>query len=1034
MAIKKNKVGQTLKREAIRFALERSQGMGMDQKFMSANKKKEPVYDDIEEKLNIPYVNREEVPLAMDVFVPRVPKDEELPVIVTIHGGGLTMGDRKLSRPFGRYLAHKGYLVFSVEYRLAPRANVCEELSDVCAGMDLVGKMLVDYNVDFTRIFLAAESAGAYLATYVSAMRGSDKLQKAIGYRPSRLSFKAIGLMSGMLYTNGNDPAGWMMADQIYGEKRADENFLQYMNPEHPEIINNLPPAYLITSRGDFLNNYSLKMHKALKDAGKIDHLQYYGDDNLSHAFSTMQLDNPKARESVDRMVEWFEKQAKLDIERNEPDPEIEKKRRAVEEKYADDSIDRQKIWQFVKEFASVYPDRLQKVAIADTARDITYEELFNEWDRYARVFSALDITSSNSSRAAVCGVIAPEPLFAFYGLNMVGTPVSMLSYPDFLPEGKWKTIIEKEHITDLIISDTLITPQVFREIQKEKENLGLRNVILMHSRVGGVCTGPAELIYNKFNSQALKRMNAVFMDDLIKEYESTPIRYSRTKGDHPALIAHTSGTSKGTRKPLTFTDRALNNASRPDGVKIPNLVIPGYRGKQLRFAIPFDFSALMSMGTANYIFASGQTLVTTFFGFIHPRFVKALDYYDVNVAIVPGFVMDKWLERTDLDDLSLMSMKSFGLGGSFVPPDKLEKYQAFLKDHGYENPIVCGYGMSEVGSTQIFKSSDSDDDTLGRPADKDKHLFRIQDENDNDFYTLDDGPRTGIMYITSPSMTDGHIDGEEFVKYTEIEGKKYICTNDVVILREDGNLVYAGRADRYFVNNDGVRFDAGQVEIQMSKQAGIKMCAVVPVLDKRIHDTVPALYVVPEGGINEAENVKTIENALREVFVKGGLFASTNLPAQFIIVDSVPCNANGKIDVHRITRERPTGLAYSISPVMDGEAIGDITVEKSREYNGITAGGLPEGMGQSSAFNVFDVFNADAGGYRPVPLSDFRAVLKAFCPVTITVDDSLKKAVADKFDMSDLSNPVIKKAQKLMGKFYKMQDMDYDFGEDSNY
>ena len=76
-----------------------------------------------------------------------------------------------------RTLAEKGYLVFSIEYRLVPRANVCEQLDDVCAGMDLIGKKLVDFNVDFTRIFLVSESAGAYLATYVAAMKNSKKLQ-----------------------------------------------------------------------------------------------------------------------------------------------------------------------------------------------------------------------------------------------------------------------------------------------------------------------------------------------------------------------------------------------------------------------------------------------------------------------------------------------------------------------------------------------------------------------------------------------------------------------------------------------------------------------------------------------------------------------------------------------------------------------------------------------------------------------------------------------------------------------------------------
>ena len=187
----------SFRRELLRALLEKVQGMQMQK----AIEKVEEIDEDtkakyeVEEILNNPYMNRSEVPLAMDIFKPIVPDKQELPVIVTIHGGGLVLGDRKMSRHFAKTLAGRGYLVFSVEYRLAPRANSAEQLDDVCAGMDLVGKRLVDFDVDFTRMFLVAESAGSYLAIYVAAMKGSIPLQKAIGYEPTKMKFTALGLI-----------------------------------------------------------------------------------------------------------------------------------------------------------------------------------------------------------------------------------------------------------------------------------------------------------------------------------------------------------------------------------------------------------------------------------------------------------------------------------------------------------------------------------------------------------------------------------------------------------------------------------------------------------------------------------------------------------------------------------------------------------------------------------------------------------------------------------------------------------------------
>lgn len=303
-----------LRREVVRSILERMQGESIKRTIdMDDGPENDPsaVYE-VEENLNNAYMNRSEIPLAMDIFKPITPKDQELPVIVTIHGGGLVVGDRKLSRKYAHLLAARGYLVFSVEYRLAPRANSAEQLDDICAGMDLVGRRLVDFNVDFTRMFLVAESAGAYLAIYVAAMKKSKKLQKAIGYEPTRMTFKALGLHSGMFYTNKQDPIGWLLADQFYGDKRMDEEFLKYMDPEHPEILKNLPPVFLSTSRGDFLNNYTLMYHQALKKAGMSSHLVYYGEKELAHAFPTLHPYLEKSLDATDRMLSWFEEQAKL--------------------------------------------------------------------------------------------------------------------------------------------------------------------------------------------------------------------------------------------------------------------------------------------------------------------------------------------------------------------------------------------------------------------------------------------------------------------------------------------------------------------------------------------------------------------------------------------------------------------------------------------------------------------------------------------------------------------------------------------------
>lgn len=269
---------------------------------------KEIPSDGIIEYRNIQYLNRTGKKLLMDIYKPDTDDSIELPVIVNIHGGGLIMGNKNLSEGFCRLLAKKGYLVFSLEYRLIPAVKVYEQLDDVCAGMDCVGTKLVDFNVDFRRIFMVAESAGAYLATYSTAMKNSKALQDAIGYAPSRMRFRALGLISGMFYTTRKDALGLFLSRSFYGKDEKSRKIARYTNPEDPEIIYNIPPCYLITSKADMLERYTLDFAGELGNKGiehKLRHMGRYS--RLVHAFPVIRPDLPDSARVIDEIVGWFE-------------------------------------------------------------------------------------------------------------------------------------------------------------------------------------------------------------------------------------------------------------------------------------------------------------------------------------------------------------------------------------------------------------------------------------------------------------------------------------------------------------------------------------------------------------------------------------------------------------------------------------------------------------------------------------------------------------------------------------------------------
>jgi len=269
----------------------------------------------LREYTDITYQNRSGKELKMDIYEPlNVDPEADLPVIVNVHGGALILGNKSLSAGFCRQLAKRGYLVFSLEYRLIPNVLVYEQLDDICAGMDCIGRKLVDFNVDFRRIFMVAESAGAYLATYAVAMKHSTALQEAIGYPPSRMEFKAMGLMSGMFYTNRKDAVGRFLAGSYYGRDQRSKDIARYTNPEDPEIIYHLPPLYLITSKADVLERYTLDFAGELGNKGVEHKLRHMGSDpRLIHAYPVLRPDYPESERVIDEIVAWFKEHSPKD-------------------------------------------------------------------------------------------------------------------------------------------------------------------------------------------------------------------------------------------------------------------------------------------------------------------------------------------------------------------------------------------------------------------------------------------------------------------------------------------------------------------------------------------------------------------------------------------------------------------------------------------------------------------------------------------------------------------------------------------------
>ena len=107
----------------------------------------------------------DETPLALDVYTPpSLSENDRLPAVVVIHGGGWNAGTRSDFPAWNNWLTTQGYIVFDIDYRLAPQPNWQTATSDVQDAVRWIKSKADSLHVDPDHMALMGRSAGGHLA------------------------------------------------------------------------------------------------------------------------------------------------------------------------------------------------------------------------------------------------------------------------------------------------------------------------------------------------------------------------------------------------------------------------------------------------------------------------------------------------------------------------------------------------------------------------------------------------------------------------------------------------------------------------------------------------------------------------------------------------------------------------------------------------------------------------------------------------------------------------------------------------------
>ncbi|MDQ6603652.1 MAG: alpha/beta hydrolase [Chloroflexota bacterium] len=238
---------------------------------------------EIDQVLDIPYGQAGNRTLAMDMVLPGEPREEAIPAVLWLHGGGWYSGNKRNVIASGMLdcLPQAGFALVSAEYRLSGEALFPAQIHDVKAALRFLRANAAALGIDAERIAVAGFSAGAHLAALAATSQGVADLEGdcgSAGYSTRVAAAMILAAPTDFLRNpRATDPAlnphaaaghpcaehlllGGPVLERVEGARQA--NPLHYIGPD-------MPPCLIVHGREDEIVPLTQAelLYGALKDA-----------------------------------------------------------------------------------------------------------------------------------------------------------------------------------------------------------------------------------------------------------------------------------------------------------------------------------------------------------------------------------------------------------------------------------------------------------------------------------------------------------------------------------------------------------------------------------------------------------------------------------------------------------------------------------------------------------------------------------------------------------------------------------------------
>lgn len=215
---------------------------------------------------DVTYCTKDGVDLKMDIYRPEAANGA---AVMFIHGGGWTSGSKSGgsgSEMFGELVA-RGYVVASVDYRLAPEYRFPAQIQDVTCAVLYLKRSAGDLGINPARIGVYGGSAGGHLAALLGTT-GGHGYEEGIGSLNAEVA-AVVDLFGPTDLTRDFAGASQAIITSVFGTSDRGGKVLKQASPVYQASADD-PPFLIIHGEADSLVPIaqSEALYRALVAAG----------------------------------------------------------------------------------------------------------------------------------------------------------------------------------------------------------------------------------------------------------------------------------------------------------------------------------------------------------------------------------------------------------------------------------------------------------------------------------------------------------------------------------------------------------------------------------------------------------------------------------------------------------------------------------------------------------------------------------------------------------------------------------------------